>query len=304
MRFVLTDIKGKNTVMLRPLTVSLVSSKNAPADSLSCSFAVEGSREPLVSVLMEHEGEALFYGLVDRQGEEYTKNGRILTVTARSREAVLLDNEACPQTYCAPSMPVLMKRHFEPLGFCGFCGTDKAFGGELTVKKGMSEWSVLKEFCRRFTGTEPRLTPDGTIDISGEHQSGRVILSPEHLLSLRREYRRDVRISEIRARTYMGGGYDMPASDDEAAAESIRRVRYYDALSGSGKGVPEAFEMIRKSRAASRTLRAEAAGSLWCRPGDTLVIDGEKQEYVISEVIFTYDINGEKTVIEGEVKVQ
>ena len=40
------------------------------------------------------------------------------------------------------------------------------------------------------------------------------------------------------------------------------------------------------------------------KPGDTIVIDGEKQEYVISEVIFTYDINGEKTVIEGEVKVQ
>lgn len=74
----------------------------------------------------------------------------MLEIAARSMAALLLDNEAIPQTYAYPSLPLLFERHGKPYGFTEWEGEPSGFSVPFTITKGMSEWEVLSLFCSRY----------------------------------------------------------------------------------------------------------------------------------------------------------
>src|SRR5699024_3417624 len=90
--------------------------------------------------LMDRAGRVLFAGIVDEQVLSEDGDGITVELSARSRAALLLDNEAQPQIYYMPSLKLLFERHAAPCGFTGYLGRDEVFGGAFTVEKGMSEW--------------------------------------------------------------------------------------------------------------------------------------------------------------------
>ena len=115
----------------------------------------------------------------------WEKSGMTLRLTARSEAALLLDNEALPQTYINPSLKQLFDRHAAPYGFAGMAGNQGAFRGKLTVKKGMSEWQVFEEFCGYFLGTTPRVTYLGILDATGKPSEKQVFFSNQGGISYR-----------------------------------------------------------------------------------------------------------------------
>lgn len=100
-------------------------------------------------MIYDKNHEVCFDGIVDIQ-KESCADKMMLMLVARSRAALLLDNEAVPQTYGMPSLATIFARHVQPYGFTTFYGNVKAFNGELTITKGMSEWQAAAEFCTRF----------------------------------------------------------------------------------------------------------------------------------------------------------
>ena len=115
--FIIKDVQGREINLHHPLKVSLMTEDGVPADSLRAVFSVYGNVTALYSAEVYNAQEMLFFGYIDEQTTEWGENGTILTISARSMAAILLDNEARPQTYIKPSMPLLMQRHFTPLGF-------------------------------------------------------------------------------------------------------------------------------------------------------------------------------------------
>ena len=102
------------------------------------------------------DGEVFFRGLIDEQEVAIDSGGVSLQVCARSLAALLLDNEAIPQTYYVPSAKLIYQRHAQPYGFPAFSGRDKAFSAKLQIDKGTSEWEVIESFCRDHLGARPR----------------------------------------------------------------------------------------------------------------------------------------------------
>lgn len=51
----------------------------------------------------------MFRGIVDEQIETISESGIILEINARSLAALLLDNEAMPQSCCLPDMQLLWR---------------------------------------------------------------------------------------------------------------------------------------------------------------------------------------------------
>ena len=300
--FRITGNDGKEVLLEHPMSVSISSSCGAPADSLRAVFAVNGEAPPLYRIEVKDGDETVFSGCIDSQTEELNGNSRLLTVCARSAAAVLLDNEARPQTYMCPSMRLLMKRHFEPLGFDRFIGPDRVFSGQFTVSKGMSEWAVLKKFAMTFLDTEPRIDKSGAIDISGSEGDGELFLPSESLISFRRELKNSSLISEIRARVLPDRGYDMVFRSERAEKCHVGRIRYVNTLEGRSGSLTGTKKLLEKSDAAYERISAELCGRAKCSVGDTLTTDLSSRRYKIREVNYTLDRRGERTIIYAEVK--
>ena len=301
LKYILRDTHGNAADFSMPLKVSLVSSLDAPADSLTAVFAVSGKVPALHSAEVLKDGERVFFGYIDEQSEELNGKGSFLSVSARSLAALLLDNEACPQIYCSPSMPLLMQRHFAPLGFVSYIGTDRAFNGQLVITKGMSEWSVLRSFCEFFTGTEPRITKDGIIDISGEEKDETVCISPDKTFLIRHELRNKALVSRIWARARAAGDYTVSLESETAKKAGVTRTRYVNAADSRSGTVLTAGKMIRKSERDYERLTAGCEGCILCDAGTTLTIAGDRRKYRITEVVYTLDSAGERTMIYAEV---
>ena len=81
------------------------------------------------------DGAVFFRGLIDEQTILVDGDGAGIEVCSRSMAALLLDNEAIPQTYYVPSTRLIYQRHAQPYGFSEFSGKDKAFSTKLQIER-------------------------------------------------------------------------------------------------------------------------------------------------------------------------
>ena len=302
LRYILKDIYGNETALKKPLKVSFVSSEDAPADRLTAAFAVKEVFQPLMSVEVLDRTERIFFGYVDTQTDEQTVNGIILTVSARSLACVLLDNEALPQTYCMVSMRDLMERHFAPLGLTHFKGTNKTFDDEFIVSKGMSEWAVLSEFCKKFTGTSPKIDRNGVIDISGESDGKAVYISSDRCISKKHTLKRHLLISDIMVRAETSNGYVMPFEDDFANSLGIKKRRYLNAADSKNLSPLSAVRILENADNHYEQVFLNVSGCVICTVGTELILDNEDKKYIIKEIQYSLSDKGEHTGIYAEVK--
>ena len=153
-----------------------------------------------------------------------------------------------------------------------------------------------------FIQTKPRLHRNGVIDITGDDTEEVIMLSKEKIISCSRSLRNSVLISDITARTYFGGTYTMPLASSKAKKLGIRRRRYVDSVDSKSRSVLEAKKIIEQSDAAYERLTVICSGCIFCETGSTLMLPDDRKLYRVREVVYTYDISGEKTRIIAEVK--
>ena len=160
---------------------------------------------------------------------------------------------------------------------------------------------MLSEFCRKFTGTQPVITDDMRIDISGSQVPGHIHIVKDRIISLKKTIRRSALISEIYARTRRSGGYDMCLESDEDVSGIIRK-RYVDISESRLHSIDEVQEMLYSTCSAYKSAEVLCSGMVFCRPGDRLVIEGEKRCYIVKELCMTFSAEGERTRIKAEVE--
>ena len=302
LRAVLSDIRGRKKHMEELLSLSIISSSDAPADSLRAVFPVKGSVGEYTDIEVYLGNESIFHGMVDEQTEEKGEKGHFLELRARTMEAVLLDNEARPETLCLADGDLIFERHFRDLGFKGIRGGGTPCGGELVISKGMSEWDVLEEFCNKFSGTRPVIHNDGIIDISGKDNSALIMLSPDRIGYVKKCLRRSRVISEIFARTYNAGGYEMRLTGELAEKKRIRRRRFVNASETKRRSAGAVRELIGRSEKSYESRIIGYRELVPCRPGDKVRIRGESTDLRVKEVHLSVDAKGSGTRIYGEVE--
>ena len=162
MRWFLYNAAGTEWEMPAPMEVTLQRDEAAPADSLTlrCPLA-ETPDETAIFCRVEENNCIWFDGITDTLCQT-AGTARLLTVTARTRVGLLLDSEALPALYLAPSLSGLWRQHAAPYGFAEIVGNRQSFHTPLRVEKGSSEWQVLAGFCRDYLGTSLRLR-DGSL---------------------------------------------------------------------------------------------------------------------------------------------
>lgn len=217
--------------LLTPISVRIQAHEDAPADDLTAVFALERAVPAIAAVRVFDGAQAVFSGVVDEQTMQVTQGGATLKLVARSRAALLLDNEAMPREWSSPSLQELYDAYVQPYGFCGFVGNSGRFATKLNVTKGMSHWQVVEEFCIRCFGTVPRVTAEDVLDCSGELSGAPLVFDNADqtalpYLSAVRSCRFYKRVSELYLQPKAGKAYTAVLHDTTAHRLGIFRRRF------------------------------------------------------------------------------
>lgn len=299
----LTDIKGNSHILNNPISLYIIKDRDAPADGFYGKFISETKLPELKRIEIIRSSESIFCGCIDEQTDIQSANGTFITIRARSIEAVLLDNEAFPQTYHLPSFDLIFERHFRPLGFTGFTGSSESYNGELIITKGMSEWAVLSKFCGQFIGCKPDISSDGIIDISGTNIPREILLTQKNIKYLKHTISRRSVISDICARTYPSGSYDMHFKSSTAEKNGIQRQRYLNITGTNIRGTDAVKNMIDKSDSSYQKMEMIYCGFISCEPDDIIKINGDRRAYKIKEIQYNIKNGIEEMNIFTEVNI-
>ena len=288
-----------------PFSLELKKEEDAPADSLSVSFPYSGEIPQLPQLHMYKNGSLAFDGIVDEQAVSFGTKGRTLTLECRSRAALLLDNEALPQQYQHPSLPLLFERHALPYGLVRALGPQTVYSGTLSVTKGMSEWAVLFSFCNNYLGVRPRITPQGELDATGmDSPLPPLFFSPTGgipFLSLEERYLPCHLLSEVRVRAQSGGEYSIRLTDAQAVAQGIRRRRYCNAAPSSSRPASFGEAMLRSAREQSYRLTVVCPGWVDAEIGQPCRVENPflsvSEELLVCAVRYQRDMSSHTTSI-------
>lgn len=278
---------GGEMLLGEPEEAVLSYDRGAPADQLKAVFPADRLWDELTEVRAYDGGQGVFRGIVDEQNARLTDSGLAVELVCRSREALLLDNEAEPRAIKSPSLGVLRGRLLEPLGFTAITGDMGPAPGELTVEKGSSCWEVLAGFCREYLGTEPYVDFDGAVHCEGRKERRLILGQVMGAQMSRLPYKR---LSAVWKQGYRGG-YDTLYSDSGAG---LPRRRYLSAQNGKNPRT-----VLKEARQASFLLAVTCAGSWWPPHGCAVEVDiprmGRFTGCRVRQAAYYRDASGERT---------
>lgn len=270
---------------------TLCKDADVPADSLELEIPHTGLPQ-LKTVELLRDGEAVFFGEIDEQIEEKSKNPHTELV-ARSSAARLIDSEAYPMSFLNPSAEDIFTRFAKPFGFTALKGENRLFNGRFTVSKGTSCFGVIKRFAAEVYSSFPRCEGD-TIYIDGIKSDESIVLGERGIPfeSLRISNLRCNRISEVFVKLKDGEGYTKSVKNSSASAEGICKVRYLNASLGSSANLSDADKILAEGERESFSAEVVCREFLGDALGKTAVLDDADEELYVSALRFTLNKNG------------
>ena len=233
-------------------------------------------REPLLDSIdgpgTEPAGRVLFAGIVDEQVLSESGDGITVELSARSRAALLLDNEARPQIYYMPSLKLMFERHAAPYGFTGYLGRDRGVWRGIHGGKGNERVAGAGGLLQNVSGGAARSAGGcaGRVRLGTAGAGGcfPLALAPLHMQNGLEGRRPHFGIAQLR--TGDAADYDAILQDEEAVARGVVRRRYLsgsDVEQGKGrvaKGPPEGVRRAGvRPRNAVPTAGKPGEGGLW-----------------------------------------
>ena len=272
---------GGEETLENPLSVSLVSTLESPAQSLAASFPLGrgGAPEAAVTAMVYLGERRVFAGWCDQQTAREDQGGRVLSLQARSRGGFLLDNEALPRTYYSVTCREIFRSHLAPYGFAELAIPRDLTAGIFTVPKGKSEWEVFCDFCMRMYARLPMVTPGERVVVEERPKSPGARITnrsgEEGLRYLRAEEicRRASVVSEVLLRDKKGN-YSRALGNPFGNPWQVRRRRYViPAAEYATAPAADGYQRFREAQRGARTAEAVLPGwaELWA--GDCVALE-------------------------------
>lgn len=221
-----------------------------------------------------HDGQTVFYGVVDRYAVTCDGRGRLVKLQGRGLAALLMDNEAESGDYYNVELDYILRHHVHPWGVTDTAAAETKPLARFTVRSGQSEWSVLREYLEFSGGLAPRFTPEGRLLCDGT-QGGRTLAIGGSTPVLSAEFVDDRCgvISQMLVKKTRGGASVVENPDFIARGGCARQVlnvpRYlsYDAMRYTGE------YQIRRSMEGSVMLVLTLPELFAAFAGDTVRLD-------------------------------
>lgn len=146
-----------------------------PCDSFDITCIYQAEMAPLLSMAWRitlTEGTFRLCAVVDEYEIVQNAHGRVLTLSGRGMAALLLDNESQAVEYTQPTLSEILRNHIAPYGL-GWENFQEIRGTmSYTVASSSSQWKALSGFTCYWGGFEPRITPEGVLQVTPWRDSG------------------------------------------------------------------------------------------------------------------------------------
>lgn len=233
-----TGITTKNRKIVLPAPYAMVMNmeENVPADDVTLTVPCTQAMEELTHIEISDGETRLFQGIVDEQSTVCSpagnRKGTVVTITARSMAALLLDNETEPVSYCFPSEKIIYEKHVKPFGIEKSNAKDDVYYNKMNVQKGSTHWQALYGFCKNCFNAFPRITPGGRLEMERTTPETGIVFSNsggQPYISITENNKRCERISRVFVKTDPAKGYETVITDEDAVNKKIVRQRYLNA---------------------------------------------------------------------------
>ena len=299
MRAVATRLSdGREVPLEHAAQLQVTASLSTPARSMSGSFVVARPPGKLGAVRVYGEGGLLFDGSVDRQQVALSQKGMLLEVEARSKGALLLDNEALPCALANVHLGAVFSRFIAPYGFVCYNPNPSRTLSIYTVRGGSSEWEALCGFTRRAWGITPYV--DGDMVCVASPGSGSALTISNSgggtaFSKLEQAYIPYKMISQVILRDEWGN-YSAAVSNASAPYHGVRRKRYViPSTEFVDSPALDANQRIRRSMLESEQVVATLPGLVPAKIGQPVqVLDKAFMLYnlLVRELMWQQDSDG------------
>ena len=301
--FAATDVNGREIILPQALSAELRMDEDVPADALYAVFPYVKSGE-LKEIRAYGDPSTVFVGVIDEEELIADDSGEYLRLSARSLAAVLLDNEAVPESYDHPSAKLIYERHVKPYGIIDGDADSATYFGQLAVTKGMSRWTALKNFCNACYSSVPRVSADGRLYMKGQSGGKEIVFSDSGVgvtfTQLSESVKRCEEISRVRVKVNSVGGYRQSVDEPDALARGIVRERYLNATL-TDTPLKCADVMLRNSRKKAYSLTLSCPLGLpdiiGCDAKVSSRIAGDREGLYVSSLRYRMDKHEEKTTV-------
>ena len=224
-----TDTLGNRVKLPTPISMEISMAYDTPAHSLTLTVPCLFPMGEFTDISVCVDGATVFSGIVDEQTTQYSK-GYTVKINARSYSALLIDNEAIPANYHTPSLADIFSKHAQAYGIKGFLGDNGVCHSDFTVKKGVSEWEVIDNFCKSVLKTNPTVTNDGFLDARANKQSNHYTFSNTtrgaiKFTNAKIKRQRYGIVSQVMYKLSQHSEYIYSRPNDDAISRGIRRRR-------------------------------------------------------------------------------
>lgn len=262
---------------------------DAPADLLKAKFSADSPWQELTRVEAYQNGELAFVGMVDEQTIALSSSGLTVELICRSRECILLDNEAEPTTISAPSLKKLESKFLTPLGLTLGEGDTTPQHGRFTTEKGESVWAVLARFCSQYLGTAPWVDLNGTVQCKNTTEK---TCKLDKIISAQVKCLPCKRITEVWQQSTRGS-YDTLY---KAEKTGFTRRRYLSAQSTQSPR-----QLLADASRSACEITVTCAGNLWgvknCTVSAAVPKLGTLTNCTVQSIRYKYSKSGEQTTL-------
>lgn len=241
-----------NVVLKIPYIISFQfwSDEDVPADLLVIEALTDKLIPKSVTLEVTIDGKLFFTGIIDEQITGMRGTYFESKLIARSKAALLLDNQARPQLYSRLSLSDLFERHIKPYGFLQINSPQNKTISNFLVKRGMSEWDVLSTFCKLVGLQEPYVLLNGAIEVNGRNSAKTIKFSnnskEQPFCDINVLNRRAQSVSQVFIKH--GCDYQLCVPDLKATSHVIFRKRYFESKFASKQDKLAEAEAYLKSK--------------------------------------------------------
>lgn len=226
--FFIYDLDGVKQAVKNIISFEISQDIDAACDGLRISFVTDNLLNEVQRIEAYCDGRCIFNGYCDTQREQAYGGGFECFVYARSSACLLVDNEATPLIYNAPSTAALFAINAQEYGFEN--GLDMLYcEEEYQVSKGTSCFGAINDFVCGLTGRGIAVSPENRLIVA--EGNSKVSLDEYSVISAKRIINRGAALSRLDYRADNEHGYVYHMKSEFIEGRSINRSRLINLVS-------------------------------------------------------------------------
>lgn len=273
------------------------------ADSFSVSFWFSAGWEDTLKSAIRFkatDSEATrFYGIVDEYEVRMDGDGLLVQIYGRGMAGIMLDNQVSQREFYYARLSDMIKRYVTPYGIGAPEYRKNYWLTIYGVEYGESAWDAFCGFCIWGAGVQPRFLPEGSLDISGAHGTGKQITAGSPVLEAVRTGCRYGVYSAVVAK-YIASGYEQTYENRDfknRGGNAVHRMTIPRRNQcRAGRSTPG--RILELSQREESRLKVTVSELFWAQPMDEIQVTlpklGLQGSFLVTETENSRDTGGSR----------